>query len=329
MAWHFSADIHETRKIRRLTTSKLLSSSLQKQRRTRVFFNWVSYTHHKKHLRASESHVVFKRQLFLKRRFFREWKDVEWLKYFSGILDKWYRMSMGQMLQIIQRRAMKSLSEMWDRTSINILAGMPAPKSLPHTYDSQSAGDTPSNPSTKENRAVQFQDSLLHELHESPSKFQNQEMSREALDGGGDCKKKAIPPRSPRSNFAAASVSSDTNKTGTSPKANKTSPTRSKTPPKLQKYSSGSSNGAQKSGSISEKLEKSDGTSGKDRCKKTPDKKTVARVARYGPVVARSSPSTNLLKSPRPSSVTTPRGSSVTRSSNTARSVSSSSSRPK
>ena len=96
MAWHFSADIHETRKIRRLATSKLLSSSLQKQRRTRVFLNWVSYTHYKKHLRASESHVVFKRQLFLKRRFFREWKDVEWLKYFSGILEKWYRMSMGQ-----------------------------------------------------------------------------------------------------------------------------------------------------------------------------------------------------------------------------------------
>jgi hypothetical protein len=100
-------------------------------------------------------------QMFIKRRFFREWKDVEWLNFFSSILEKWYRMSMGQIMQSMQRRAVESLSKMWDRTSVSILADLQS-QPLEHSHE------TVTDAAAKENRAVQFQDSLLPILPEQP-----------------------------------------------------------------------------------------------------------------------------------------------------------------
>jgi hypothetical protein len=100
--WHLSAELGESRRERLMVTSRILSAKFYRELQTRYFTTMKIQRQYKRRLRAAELHVSAKHRLFHKRRNFREWKDVEWLKYFSSILEKWYRMSMGQILHEMQ-----------------------------------------------------------------------------------------------------------------------------------------------------------------------------------------------------------------------------------
>jgi hypothetical protein len=165
--WHCAAELQESRTDRLNLTLKILSRKARQEQVNRVFASFIAYRDQRHRLRASEHHVLIRSQIWYKRRVFGYWKDLERLKYFSQILEKWYKLSIGQLLQVMQRKALLSISEIYDRTTTSIVEDM-----------QKTMTDDATDPFAKENRAVQFQDSLHQTLLEPSSMAQTQDASR-------------------------------------------------------------------------------------------------------------------------------------------------------
>jgi len=82
-------------------------------------------------------------------------------------------LSIGQLLQVMQRKALLSISEMYDRTTTSIVADM-----------QKTMTDDATDPFAKENRAVQFQDPLHQTLLEPSSMTQTQDVTTSRSDRG-------------------------------------------------------------------------------------------------------------------------------------------------
>jgi hypothetical protein len=188
---------------------------------------WVDFCAYKRRLLALECQVMMKHRLLSKRQCFREWQDVEWLRFFSGIIRRWYRLSTGILVNQTQRYAMQSLTNMYAEITTTIRQDM----------NLLNASNASSDHYAKENR-VQFRDSA--------SCF--------------------------------------------TPKVHTASLPNSKAPPKSK---SEENDVSRSSKGTYEKTGKLDGASDHEKSKKSS----------MQPVIARSSPSANILKSPRVSSV--------------------------
>ena len=171
--WHCAAELRESRTDRLMLTLKILSRKARQEQVTRVFASFIAYRDQRHRLRASEHHVLIRTQIWYKRRVFGYWKDLERLKYLSQILEKWYKLSIGQLLQVMQRKALLSISEMYDRTTTSIVADM-----------QKTMTDDATDPFAKENRAVQFQDPLHQTLLEPSSMTQTQDVTTSRSDRG-------------------------------------------------------------------------------------------------------------------------------------------------
>ena len=171
--WSLAAELCETHKRRLYVTAKVLRRKSFKETEVRFLMKWITHRMCRLRLCSIEKHVTVKRRLFHKRRYFREWKDVEWLKHFSSVLEQWYRMSIGQMLKQVQRRAIQSLEDMWDRTTISGMKSM----------DISSHRELEFNHDSDRMRSVQFhptaeQPSTSPKVKTSPSKKKSPRKSR-------------------------------------------------------------------------------------------------------------------------------------------------------
>ena len=108
--WYFANPfLQEIRHVRALVTGRILSRKGRRDFMSKFLFAWEAYTNRQIRLRASEQSACAKNKIFLNRRVFREWKNVEWLKCFSVIVERWYSFCVGLMLQHLQFEAVQSL----------------------------------------------------------------------------------------------------------------------------------------------------------------------------------------------------------------------------
>ena len=213
----------------RLHAAATVLSRVQMRQMLRCYFlKLVELCAYKRRLLALECQVMMKHRLLSKRQCFREWKDVEWLRFFSGIIRRWYRLSTGILVNQSQRYAMQSLTNMYAEITTTIRQDM----------NLLNASNASSDHYAKENRTVQFRDSA--------SCF--------------------------------------------TPKVHTASLPNSKAPPKSKAEEN---EGSRSSKGTYEKSGKLDGASEHEKSKKSS----------MQPVIARSSPSANILKSPRVPSV--------------------------